>query len=268
MMKDGFDAILPEKIKRLTAGKAYAMDTVGMSGSQVRVFDDRVLKIEKCRKENDETVRMMRWLCGRIPVPEVLCYETDGISQYLLMSRVGGKMSCDTYYLERPEELLKLLSDAVKILWSVDITDCPRNTGLEADLAEAGRRVRQGLVDMEHVEPETFGRDGFESPQALLRWLEDNKPEEELVLSHGDFCLPNIFLENGRVSGFIDLGNTGAADRWKDIALCYRSLKHNYDGSYGGRVYQNFDPDRFFEKLGIKPDWAKIRYYTLLDELF
>ena len=142
-MKDGFDAILPEKIKRLTAGKAYAMDTVGMSGSQVMVFDDRVLKIEKCRKENDETVRMMRWLCSRIPVPEVLCYETDGISQYLLMSRVGGKMSCDTYYLERPDELLKLLSDAVKILWSVDITDCPRNTGLEADLAEAGRRVRQ-----------------------------------------------------------------------------------------------------------------------------
>ena len=32
-----------------------------------------------------------------------------------------------------------------------------------------------------------------------------------------------------------DLGRAGIADKWCDIALCYRSLTHNYDGSYGGR---------------------------------
>lgn len=103
---------------------------------------------------------------------------------------------------------------------------------------------------------------------ALLSWLEANRPEEELVLSHGDFCLPNIFLEKEKLSGFIDLGRMGLADKWQDIALCYRSLKHNFEGYYGGKVYEGFDPDILFEALGIEPDWQKLNYYILLDELF
>ncbi len=90
----------------------------------------------------------------------------------------------------------------------------------------------------------------------------------EPVFSHGDFCLPNIFLEDGQVAGFIDLGDASVSDKWRDIALCYRSLKHNFDGSYGGKVYEGFNPDILFEKLGIEPDWEKIKYHILLDELF
>lgn len=50
--------------------------------------------------------------------------------------------------------------------------------------------------------------------------------------------------------------------------LYYRSLKHNFEGKYGGQKYENFNPDILFEKLGMEPDWEKIRYYILLDELF
>ena len=88
------------------------------------------------------------------------------------------------------------------------------------------------------------------------------------MLSHGDFCLPNIFLKDGKVSGFIDCGDTAIGYKWKDIALCYRSLKHNFDGTFGGKVYPDFNPDLLFDALGIEPDWDKIRYCILLDELF
>ncbi len=89
-----------------------------------------------------------------------------------------------------------------------------------------------------------------------------------LRLSHGDFCLPNLFFHQNRVSGYIDLGKTGIADKWCDIALCYRSLSHNYTGKYHNRDYGRFDDRLLFRELGIWPDWDKIRYYILLDELF
>jgi kanamycin kinase/aminoglycoside 3'-phosphotransferase-3 len=88
------------------------------------------------------------------------------------------------------------------------------------------------------------------------------------VLSHGDFCLSNVLIENGKLSGFIDLGETGVGDKWRDIALLYRSLRHNSGGYYGGKVYPDFNPDMLFDTLGIEPDHNKLRFYTLLDELF
>ena len=118
------------------------------------------------------------------------------------------------------------------MLWSIDLQGCPRNRTIETELEKAKFCVENNLVDVSDSEPETFGKDGFENPTALLRWLQEHKPDYEPVLSHGDFCLPNVFLENGRISGFIDLGETGVGDKWRDIALCYRSLKHNFDGTY------------------------------------
>ena len=101
-----------------------------------------------------------------------------------------------------------------------------------------------------------------------MDWLEENRPVCEPVFSHGDFCLPNVLLQDGQVAGFIDLGDAGVGDRWRDIALCYRSLKHNFDGTFGGKVYEDFNPDMLFEKLGLEPNQEKLRYYILLDELF
>ena len=58
------------------------------------------------------------------------------------------------------------------------------------------------------------------------------------------------------------------ADQYQDIALCCRSLQHNFDGAYGSRVYGGLDVQMLFVELGIEPDWEKIKYYILLDELF
>ncbi len=259
---------LPEKIKNLISGKDYIANEVGMSEAKVMAFDDCVLKISPFQKQNEETVEVMRWLDGKLPVPKVLCYESNSEYQYLLMSKVRGKMSCAKYYMERPKVLIEGLAQAFRMLWSIDVTGCPRNRTLDAELAEARMRVENNLVDLSDSEPSTFGEGGFKDPKELLEWLENNRPDYEPVLSHGDFCLPNIFLENGKVSGLIDLGDTGIGDKWRDIALCYRSLRWNSEGAYGGNVYPDVQSQKLFDALGIEPNMEKIRYYILLDELY
>ena len=259
---------LPETIRAAIAGKPFAVDQTGLSGSEVILFDDFVLKIEPNTAKAGKTVEVMSWLAGKLPVPKILHFEIRDGKSYLLMTRLPGKMACDRVYLKKPRELVRLLAEGLQMLWRLDLSGCPRARDLETELAEARERVEKGLIDVANTEPETFGEGGFRDPAALLAWLEAHKPSFEPVFSHGDFCLPNIFFDRGKVSGFLDLGDAGVGDKWRDIALCYRSLKHNFDGTYGSAIDPDFDSALLFEALGIEPDWEKLRYYMLLDELF
>lgn len=260
---------LPDSIRSAVNGKKYEENQIGMSGSKVLVFDDMVLKIQKASMETENEVRVCSWLKGRLPVPEIIEYCVSSETSYCLMSRISGKMACDETYLNAPEKLLEVVTDAIKMLWSLDIADCPCDNTLDVKLEMAKYNVENGLVDMENTEPETFGPHGFDSPRSLLCWLEDNRPKEDIVFSHGDFSLPNIFVDGGKVTGFIDLGKTGAADRWQDLAICYRSIAHNFAGKYnGGKAYKGWRPELLFERLEIEPEPDKLKYYILLDELF
>lgn len=258
---------LPESVGAVVGNRVLVPEGIGMSGARVYYLDELVLKIEEINPESENGLAMMHWLKGKLPVPEIVAEEMVGTDRYLLMSRLPGKMACDAGYLTHPMQLVKSLADGLRMLWSVDAEECPCDQTLDQKLRNARFQIENGLVDMENVDPETFGEGGFSSPADLLHWLETNRPPEEPVLSHGDYCLPNVFLEDGRISGFLDLGRCGRADKWLDIAICWRSLRDNLNGSYG-YCDPGFDPDCLFRELDITPDWEKIRYYLLLDELF
>ncbi|MBR6790285.1 MAG: aminoglycoside 3'-phosphotransferase [Oscillospiraceae bacterium] len=249
--------MLPEKISAFVKGRPYTVDSVGCSGSEVRIYEDMVLKIEPRSEAVGRQVQLLRWLEGKLPVPKVLCFEEAEGRLYLLMSRIEGEMSCSEYYEEHAAELLRLTAEAFRMLWSVDITDCPADRSLDAELAELDKR-----------ELPEIDLPGFQDAAELLRWLKENKPAMDPVFSHGDPCMPNIFFADGKVSGFIDLGDAGIADRYRDIAICLGSLRRNMGGFYGGKVYEDFDPKELFRYLGIEPDHEKLRYYTLLNELY
>jgi aminoglycoside phosphotransferase len=259
---------LPNHIQRYLQEEPYVLDDVGMSKSTVVLFSDKVLKIQPMGCEADNEVAVMKWLQGKLPVPTILEEVKENGNHYVLMSKMTGTMACDETYLNAPHVLIPALVDGLKRLWSVDLTGCPSCFTLEYKLQIARSNVERDLIDMSQSEPETYGEHGFRDPAELLEWLVEHKPEEELVFTHGDFCLPNIFLADGALSGFIDLGMAGIMDKWQDIALCHRSLRHNLDGKYSGIMHPNFDPDGLFQALGIAPDHEKMRYYLLLDELF
>lgn len=251
----------PDSILQIIGNETYTVDKTGLSGSRVLLFGDKVLKIFNQRREADREYSMLCWLQGKLPVPKVLDYRHQLENSFLLMTKAPGVMSCSPDYLTKQELLAELLAKGLHLLWQVDTRGCPCKAGLDLRLEAAARNVKQGRIDFD------IGRHGFSRPSDLLQWLKEHRPDEDLVFSHGDFCLPNIFLSGHTVAGFVDWGAAGAADRYQDIALCCRSFKYNMEGVYGGGKYGDFAPELLFEKLALKPDEEKLRYYILLDEL-
>lgn len=257
----------PPEIAAHTKGKDFTLDSTGLSGSTVAIFDEFVLKSEPVSEESENNLAMLRWLDGKIPAPRVLESVVLGGFRWTLMTRISGEMSCAEANRTDPHRLVRVLADALKSLWSIDISGCPVDQSPRAKLDRAKRIIELGQVNMDLVDPKTFGEGGFSSPAELHQWLQENAPDFEPVLTHGDFCLPNVFMENGAFSGFLDLGRSGAGDKWTDIAILWRTLRDNFGGHYGEAV-EGFHPDELFEVLGMEKDEEKLRYYLLMDELF
>ena len=262
--------MLPSDLSAMLDGYIRTENTVGCSSAGVYRYHNPentlYLKIAQADEEMRREHRLLRWLDGKLPVPEVKYWrEQDGLA-YLLTTEVPGRMTCDcpeTPLVAGPvENTVKLLADGLLLLQAVDIAGCPDDNTLNMRLASALHNIENGLVDMSDWNDDTM----FESPMELYDWLAANRPPEDICFTHGDYCLPNVFIDDTAVTGFIDLGRGGLAGKWQDIALCVRSLRYNL-----GDMPQT-EKERFvsllFSSLGIAPDWDKIKYYILLDELF
>ena len=84
-----------------------------------------------------------------------------------------------------------------------------------------------------------------------------NPDSEGDCFIHGDFCLPNILVKDGKVSGFIDTEAAGIGDPWMDYAWCIWSLEYNLGtDQYTGLL---------LDALGIEFDRGKYERYTSLN---
>lgn len=252
---------LPQNIQEKIKYKNGLTDNIGMSNANVTIYEDMVLKSDINSTNLKHEYVMLKWLSNKIPVPKIIQYDDN----HILMSKIEGELSCADIWLSNSTQLMKILAQGLKKLWDVPIDNCPYKIYINDKLSIEEKKIQQGLYS--NNDSEAYNDSGFSSADALLCWLKENKPSEDLVFSHGDFCLPNIFINQDKISGFIDLGQSGIADRYRDIALCYRSLKENLSGVYSGTSYK-FDIKYFFDELGIIPDYNKINYYILLDELY
>ena len=199
----------------------------------------------------------VEWLRGRLPVPEVLAYETDCREEYLVLSALPG-LDAATLTGDRPDyNLVRLLANGLRSIHAVSFHECPFDMSLDRMIEAAGRNVARGLVDEADFDHERRSRSAAEMFEELL----SRKPAvEDLVFTHGDYCLPNVLIDGEEIAGFVDWGRAGIADRYKDIALAVRSLEYNT-----GRDLRTM----FFDAYGLSsPDADKIEYYKLLDEFF
>jgi aminoglycoside phosphotransferase len=52
------------------------------------------------------------------------------------------------------------------------------------------------------------------------------------VLIHGDYCLPNVLVEQGRLVGLVDVGRAGLGDPRDDLAAALWTLHYNFGHGY------------------------------------
>ena len=147
--------------------------------------------------------------------------------------------------------------------WLTDVSGIP--FGMMSEMLQDGGNPYRGMLygmtarePMESVPSQlwkVWDAFGIKDSRMMGYWVSYNP-----VKTGRNDILATSFVKDGKVSGFIDLGRSGRADKWYDIAFCVRSIREDI----GEEQYVEL----FFDLLGIKPDWEKIKYYILLDELF
>ncbi len=132
---------------------------------------------------------------------------------WLLTRRVRGEDCTDARYLADGRRLAILLGEQLRALHELDGKDCPVQRRMDSYLALAKKNYLAGQCDL------SFCRDfGISNMDEAWRCLEENgKYFKNDTLLHGDYCLPNVILDDWHFSGLIDLGNGGVGDRHVDL---------------------------------------------------
>lgn len=200
---------------------------------------------------------VLKWLNCKLLVPEIVMFDSDDNTEFLITKAIPGEMVCSDYYIKNPDLAIKIIKEAFDNLYNVDISNCPFDVSNNYKLSLVEKNVKNELVKDEDLKEETLKKYG--NTKNLLQYLKDNRVEEELCFSHGDTSLPNIFSLNCKFSGFIDVGECGIADKWLDLAICEKSIRRNLGEKY---------VSKFYKELNIVPDRKKIDYYLLMMELY
>ena len=187
------------------------------------------------RREAD----MTRWFGEKKLGAEVLDYRTEDGQDWLLTVRVPGEDCTHADFTSSPERLCDLTATLLRELHSVDTAGCPIPDHTARYLALAEHNYRAGHYDAA-LFPDNWGYASADEAWQVISAHGHLLKTDTLL--HGDYCLPNIMLDNWRFSGFIDVGNGGVGDRHVDLFWGVWSLFFN--------LKTDRYRDRFFDAYG------------------
>lgn len=185
----------------------------------------------------------------------VLNYISDA-EDWLLTAAVPGEDCTCEKYLSQPERLCDTTAAALRKLHETDFGDCPVPDRMAEYFAMVEGNYRAGKFDASLFSgdsgfPGVSGDFRFRSAREAYEVFTAGKAAlQSRVLMHGDYCLPNIILNDWKLSGFIDVGCGGVGDRHIDLfwgvwTLCF-NLKTD---RYSGRFLDAYGRDKADESL-------------------
>lgn len=154
---------------------------------------------------------------------EVIAYESLD-ADWLLTARVPGEDCIAPMYLSDPKRLCDTTAQLLRMLHETPYNGCPVADRTGDYLDTARKNFQLGTYDVQ-LFPDNWG---YSSPEEAWHIVETcGKYLKADTLLHGDYCLPNIILDNWNFSGFIDLDTAGVGDKHVDLFWATWSLQFN-----------------------------------------
>jgi kanamycin kinase/streptomycin 3"-kinase/aminoglycoside 3'-phosphotransferase-2 len=238
-------------VRRSPDGSAYAK-----SGSGI-LREDLVAERER-----------LEWLASTdLPAAEILDWVDDEHTATLTLRTVPGVPMSE---LSGPDAATAIgaLGRFLARLHATPRESCPFERWLAVTVPIARVRAEEGLVDEDDFDHDREGR----SAQDVLSDLLEQRPKAEelemhdLVVCHGDACLPNFLVDPDtcEVTGMVDVHRLGVADRHLDLALSTRSTTDaTLNPGFGSEAAR-----ALVSAYGRDVDPWRIEFYRLLDEFF
>ena len=166
---------------------------------------------------------MTQYFHGKGLSANVLMYLSDE-QDWLLTEKIHGDDCAMSKYLEQPKRLCDTLAERLVFLHSLDYSDCPMQNYVTWYLDSA---IQNKISDKYNKDdfPDSFGYANAEEAWAVVE-AKGHRLKNDTLL-HGDYCLPNIILNDWDFAGFIDLGDSGIGDKHIDVFWFIWSLFFN-----------------------------------------
>ena len=195
-----------------------------------------------------ETVALS-WLRDKLSVPELQCFHVEGDMQYMLMAQMEGVTGIHPEVTGDPANLVLVFAKGLREVHALGTESCTLDWRMSRYYAWAEGLIKSGALD-EYI-PEGETRTFFEKQLSEIK--EGVPDEEDLVFTHGDYCLPNVMFQDGKLSGYIDLGYAGVGDRYLDFVAARGTIRRNLGEEWVGP---------FFHAYGLEePDQDKLNAY-------
>lgn len=217
---------LPDKINRCMVGQGNYVFVIRYATEKY------VIRINNADNHYDNTIYWLKTLNEiNVPVPEIIDCGKYDVYNYIILTYIEGRDIGDIYLDLSDKEKLQIATKIVKIqndVGNIKLDNIPQDWKwidfVNEMLARAGKRISQnGYFDIGKVQRLHTAKN------EMLKYFSQIKPIPYL----DDVSTKNLLIDNGQISGIIDVDWIGIGDKLTFVALTYVALLNMcYDTDY------------------------------------